>query len=177
MRASRSAVNCKLAQVLICPVMAIAANWCVSDRRTRITYRLEVSEGAHFCYSQHSPSSVRSYVLGMEHEHQNPFAGIKWHEQAVYDSTVVMRMYQHRTIVARSYCHSNAAEIAGLVQNLQWRLCLHQKQIQARLCSRPTHKMIKAVPVIRSSRTCRLGGIIDPRESSHRSRQSQGSNA
>ena len=22
----------------------------------------------------------------MEHEHQNPFAGIKWHEQAVYDS-------------------------------------------------------------------------------------------
>src|SRR3954470_12549501 len=26
------------------------------------------------------------HVLGMEHEHQNPFAGIKWHEQAVYDS-------------------------------------------------------------------------------------------
>src|SRR5215213_2359485 len=25
------------------------------------------------------------HVLGMEHEHQNPFAGIKWHEQAVYD--------------------------------------------------------------------------------------------
>jgi hypothetical protein len=24
------------------------------------------------------------HVLGMEHEHQNPFAGIKWHEQAVY---------------------------------------------------------------------------------------------
>ena len=22
----------------------------------------------------------------MEHEHQNPFAGIKWHEQAVYDA-------------------------------------------------------------------------------------------
>src|SRR5690349_16792167 len=26
------------------------------------------------------------HVLGMEHEHQNPFAGIKWHEQAVYNS-------------------------------------------------------------------------------------------
>lgn len=26
------------------------------------------------------------HVLGMEHEHQNPFAGIEWHEQAVYDS-------------------------------------------------------------------------------------------
>jgi hypothetical protein len=26
------------------------------------------------------------HVLGMEHEHQNPFAGIKWHEQVVYDS-------------------------------------------------------------------------------------------
>src|SRR5262249_16448105 len=26
------------------------------------------------------------HVLGMEHEHQNPFAGIKWHEQAVYES-------------------------------------------------------------------------------------------
>jgi hypothetical protein len=25
------------------------------------------------------------HVLGMEHEHQSPFAGIKWHEQAVYD--------------------------------------------------------------------------------------------
>ena len=26
------------------------------------------------------------HVIGMEHEHQNPFAGIKWHEQVVYDS-------------------------------------------------------------------------------------------
>ena len=26
------------------------------------------------------------HVLGMEHEHQNPFAGIQWHEQAVYDN-------------------------------------------------------------------------------------------
>jgi hypothetical protein len=26
------------------------------------------------------------HVLGMEHEHQSPFAGIKWHEQAVYDN-------------------------------------------------------------------------------------------
>jgi hypothetical protein len=26
------------------------------------------------------------HVLGMEHEHQNPFAGIKWHEEAVYRS-------------------------------------------------------------------------------------------
>jgi hypothetical protein len=26
------------------------------------------------------------HVLGMEHEHQSPFAGIVWHEQAVYDS-------------------------------------------------------------------------------------------
>ena len=26
------------------------------------------------------------HVLGMEHEHQNPFAGIQWREQAVYDS-------------------------------------------------------------------------------------------
>jgi hypothetical protein len=26
------------------------------------------------------------HVLGMEHEHQNPFAGIKWHEEAVYKS-------------------------------------------------------------------------------------------
>lgn len=26
------------------------------------------------------------HVLGMEHKHQNPFAGIKWHEQAVYDA-------------------------------------------------------------------------------------------
>ena len=25
-------------------------------------------------------------AIGMEHEHQNPFAGIVWHEQAVYDS-------------------------------------------------------------------------------------------
>jgi hypothetical protein len=26
------------------------------------------------------------HVFGMQHEHQNPFAGIKWHEQAVYDA-------------------------------------------------------------------------------------------
>jgi hypothetical protein len=26
------------------------------------------------------------HVLAMEHEHQNPFAGIRWHEQAVYDA-------------------------------------------------------------------------------------------
>jgi hypothetical protein len=26
------------------------------------------------------------HVLGMEHEHQNPYAGIRWHEQAVYDA-------------------------------------------------------------------------------------------
>jgi hypothetical protein len=26
------------------------------------------------------------HVLGMEHEHQNPNAGIKWHEEAVYES-------------------------------------------------------------------------------------------
>jgi hypothetical protein len=26
------------------------------------------------------------HVLGMDHEHQSPFAGIVWHEQAVYDS-------------------------------------------------------------------------------------------
>jgi hypothetical protein len=26
------------------------------------------------------------HVLAMEHEHQNPFAGIKWHEEAVYES-------------------------------------------------------------------------------------------
>jgi hypothetical protein len=26
------------------------------------------------------------HVLGMEHEHQNPFAGIKWHEHAVYEA-------------------------------------------------------------------------------------------
>jgi hypothetical protein len=26
------------------------------------------------------------HVLGMEHEHQNPYAGIKWHEDAVYAS-------------------------------------------------------------------------------------------
>jgi hypothetical protein len=26
------------------------------------------------------------HVLGMEHEHQNPFAGIQWNEQAVYNS-------------------------------------------------------------------------------------------
>ena len=26
------------------------------------------------------------HAIGMEHEHQNPFAGIKWHEQAVYDA-------------------------------------------------------------------------------------------
>ena len=26
------------------------------------------------------------HVFGMEHEHQNPFAGIKWHEEAVYES-------------------------------------------------------------------------------------------
>ncbi|MGE5049534.1 MAG: hypothetical protein ACM3PC_13235 [Deltaproteobacteria bacterium] len=26
------------------------------------------------------------HVIGMEHEHQNPFAGISWNEQAVYDS-------------------------------------------------------------------------------------------
>jgi len=26
------------------------------------------------------------HVLGMEHEHQNPYAGIKWHEEAVYAS-------------------------------------------------------------------------------------------
>lgn len=26
------------------------------------------------------------HVFGMEHEHQNPFAGIKWHEEAVYAS-------------------------------------------------------------------------------------------
>jgi hypothetical protein len=26
------------------------------------------------------------HVIGIEHEHQNPYAGIKWHEQAVYDA-------------------------------------------------------------------------------------------
>ena len=26
------------------------------------------------------------HVIGMEHEHQNPFAGIKWHEEAVYET-------------------------------------------------------------------------------------------
>src|SRR3954447_25801569 len=26
------------------------------------------------------------HVFGMEHEHQNPFSGIKWHEQVVYDT-------------------------------------------------------------------------------------------
>jgi hypothetical protein len=26
------------------------------------------------------------HVIGMEHEHQNPYAGITWHEQAVYDA-------------------------------------------------------------------------------------------
>lgn len=26
------------------------------------------------------------HVLGMEHEHQNPFAGIQWHEEAVYQA-------------------------------------------------------------------------------------------
>lgn len=26
------------------------------------------------------------HVLGMEHEHQNPFAGIKWHDEAVYQA-------------------------------------------------------------------------------------------
>jgi hypothetical protein len=26
------------------------------------------------------------HVLGMEHEHQNPYAGIRWHEEAVYDA-------------------------------------------------------------------------------------------
>jgi hypothetical protein len=26
------------------------------------------------------------HVFGMEHEHQNPFAGISWHEEAVYES-------------------------------------------------------------------------------------------
>ena len=26
------------------------------------------------------------HVFGMEHEHQNPFSGIKWHDQAVYDT-------------------------------------------------------------------------------------------
>ena len=26
------------------------------------------------------------HAIGMEHEHQNPYAGIKWHEQAVYDA-------------------------------------------------------------------------------------------
>ena len=26
------------------------------------------------------------HVIAMEHEHQNPYAGIKWHEQAVYDA-------------------------------------------------------------------------------------------
>ncbi len=26
------------------------------------------------------------HVIGMEHEHQNPYAGIKWHEQAVYEA-------------------------------------------------------------------------------------------
>jgi hypothetical protein len=26
------------------------------------------------------------HALGMEHEHQNPYAGIKWHEQAVYEA-------------------------------------------------------------------------------------------
>jgi hypothetical protein len=26
------------------------------------------------------------HVLGMEHEHQNPYAGITWHEETVYKS-------------------------------------------------------------------------------------------
>ncbi len=38
------------------------------------------------------------HVLGMEHEHQNPNAGIKWHEQAVYDALArPPNMWDHAT--------------------------------------------------------------------------------
>src|SRR3954453_18673684 len=54
------------------------------------------------------------HVLGMEHEHQNPFAGIKWHEQAVYDSLAKPpNSWDHQTTFHNILEKLNTTQVQG----------------------------------------------------------------
>jgi hypothetical protein len=54
------------------------------------------------------------HVLGMEHEHQNPFAGIKWNEQAVYDSLAKPpNRWSHRTTFLNILEKLDANQVQG----------------------------------------------------------------
>jgi hypothetical protein len=54
------------------------------------------------------------HVLGMEHEHQNPFAGIKWNEQAVYDSLAKPpNGWDHQTTFHNILEKLNANQVQG----------------------------------------------------------------
>jgi hypothetical protein len=54
------------------------------------------------------------HVLGMEHEHQNPFAGIKWNEQAVYDSLAKPpNRWDHQTTFHNILEKLDASQVQG----------------------------------------------------------------
>ncbi len=54
------------------------------------------------------------HVLGMEHEHQSPFAGIKWHTQAVYDSLgKPPNSWDHATIYQNILEKLSTAQVQG----------------------------------------------------------------
>ena len=54
------------------------------------------------------------HVLGMEHEHQNPFAGIKWHEQAVYDNLAAPpNRWNHETTFHNILEKLNSQQVQG----------------------------------------------------------------
>jgi hypothetical protein len=54
------------------------------------------------------------HVLGMEHEHQNPFAGIQWNEQAVYDALAQPpNSWDHSTTFHNILEKLNANQVQG----------------------------------------------------------------
>ncbi len=62
------------------------------------------------------------HVLGMEHEHQNPFAGIKWHEQAVYDALAAPpNNWDHNTTFHNILEKLTRAASAGFVDGTRTR--------------------------------------------------------